>query len=194
MDGHHDEPRAQFKHMEEGTAEDWKIIGQAFGGFAKELPDRVITHLQLLEGDCGGFPVDRLTHCLQTATLAHRDGQDEETIVVSLFHDLGFVTNNETHGEFAAQFLRPYVSEKNVWMLERHMYFQTIHLPTYPDIDTEIRERWRGHEWFEWAADWVRKYDIASIDAAAETAPLSVFEPMVYRVFSRPPREMPVPE
>ena len=32
MDGHHDEPRAQFKHMEEGTAEDWKIIGQAFGG------------------------------------------------------------------------------------------------------------------------------------------------------------------
>ena len=118
MDGHHDEPRAQFKHMEEGTAEDWKIIGQAFGGFAKELPDRVITHLQLLEGDCGGFPVDRLTHCLQTATLAHRDGQDEEYVVCALLHDIGDTLGPYNHADVGAALLEPFVSEENHWMVK----------------------------------------------------------------------------
>jgi predicted HD phosphohydrolase len=31
-----------------------------------------MAHLKLLEGDYGGFPVDRYTHSLQTATRALR--------------------------------------------------------------------------------------------------------------------------
>ncbi len=33
----------------------------------------MIAHLRLLDGDYGVFPIDRLNHCLQTATLAYRD-------------------------------------------------------------------------------------------------------------------------
>jgi predicted HD phosphohydrolase len=50
----------------------------------------------LLEGDCGGFPVDRLTHCLQTATLAHQDGKDEEYVVCALLHDIGDTLGPQT--------------------------------------------------------------------------------------------------
>ena len=58
------EQRAQFRAMQEGTAEDWGIISSHFRPFAKELPDRIIKHLQLLDGDFGGFPIDRLeTRC-----------------------------------------------------------------------------------------------------------------------------------
>ena len=70
-------PRAKFHHMKDGTLEDWTIIGAEVQEFSKTLYQRIIDHLLLLEGDCGGFPVDRLTHCLQTATLAHKDGKDE---------------------------------------------------------------------------------------------------------------------
>ena len=68
---------AQFTDLQHSKAEDWKIIGEDFKIYASKLADRVIAHLQLLDGDFGGFPVDRLTHSLQTATRAHRDGKDE---------------------------------------------------------------------------------------------------------------------
>ena len=83
------EQRAQFRAMQEGTAEDWGIISSHFRPFAKELPDRIIKHLQLLDGDFGGFPIDRLEHSLQTATRAHRDGRDEEYVICALLHDIG---------------------------------------------------------------------------------------------------------
>ena len=68
--------RAQFHHMKDGTQEDWEIIGAEFFEFRGDVCTRIKAHLMLLEGDCGGFAVDRLTHSLQTATLAHNDGKD----------------------------------------------------------------------------------------------------------------------
>ena len=73
-------PRAKFAAMEEGTAEDWGVIASQFGPFAKKLPERVLDHLRLLDGDFGGFPIDRLEHCLQTATRAYKDDRDEDRL------------------------------------------------------------------------------------------------------------------
>jgi hypothetical protein len=70
-----------------------KKTGQLIGGelkrFAEKLPDRLIAHLNLLRGDYGGFPVDRLGHCLQTATRAYQAGRDDEYVVCALLHDIG---------------------------------------------------------------------------------------------------------
>ena len=68
-------PRATFRSMDQGTAEDWAVIAPQFFGYGAGLPDRVLDHLRLLDGDYGGFPVDRLQHSLQTATRAHRGGE-----------------------------------------------------------------------------------------------------------------------
>lgn len=190
MDGHHDEPRAQFKHMEEGTAEDWKIIGQAFGGFAKELPDRVITHLQLLEGDCGGFPVDRLTHCLQTATLAHRDGQDEEYVVCALLHDIGDTLGPYNHADVGAALLEPFVSEENHWMVKHHAIFQGYYFFEHLGLDPDLREKYRDHPCFDRTVEFCAKYDAAAFDPEQETLPLSFFEPMLRLVMAKPKRSL----
>ena len=140
-----------------------------------------------------GYQVNNYEHCLQSATLALRAGEDEETVVCTLFHDVGFIVCNDCHGEFAAQMLRPYISERNFWMLERHMYFQAVHHIHHPVADRNVRERWRGHPHFEYAAEWVAKYDQNAISAAFENASLADFEPMVRRVFARVPREIPLP-
>ena len=79
--------RAQFHAMAEGTQEDWTKIVVASAGFNRALPSRVIEHLKMLGGDCGGFAVDRLEHSLQSATLAFRDGMDEEYVVCALLHE-----------------------------------------------------------------------------------------------------------
>ena len=57
-------PRARFHQMKEGTKEDWQIIGPNHAQLCAGLADRVLAHLRLLDGDYGGFAVDRLTHSL----------------------------------------------------------------------------------------------------------------------------------
>ena len=157
-------------NMEDFTADDWAVMNAQRVPYLAEEKAKAALQMLAVQKDAPtfGYQINNYEHCLQSATLAMRDGQDEETVVVSLFHDLGFVTCNETHGLFAAEFLRPYVSERNAWMLERHMIFQALHCPTYPGVDTQAREKWRGHPHFEWAAEWVRKYDIGTI-AACDT-------------------------
>ncbi len=68
------EPAAQnttFTAMKDGTAEDYRIIAMRSVAMVKGLPDRILAHLKLLEGDSVGYAVDRLTHSLQSATHAY---------------------------------------------------------------------------------------------------------------------------
>ena len=44
---------AKFTAMTEGTQEDWAAIMRANGPFSREMPDRMIAHLNLLKGDAG---------------------------------------------------------------------------------------------------------------------------------------------
>ena len=114
---------ARFTHMQDGTQEDWAIIAADFSAYARQLPKRIVSHLTLLEGDFGGFPVDRLTHSLQTATRAWRDGRDEEYVVCALLHDIGDTLGSYNHPDIAAAILKPFVSAENLWMVEKHGIF-----------------------------------------------------------------------
>ena len=114
-------PRARFHQMKEGTKEDWQIIGPNHAQLCAGLADRVLAHLRLLDGDYGGFAVDRLTHSLQTATLALRDGRDEEYVVAALLHDIGDTLAPNNHPEVGAAILKPYVSPKIHWLSLIHI-------------------------------------------------------------------------
>jgi predicted HD phosphohydrolase len=181
-----DAPRARFTTMEESTADDWAIIGAGFLQFAQGLPDRVLAHLRLLDGDYGGFAVDRLQHSLQTATRAHRAGEDEEYVVCSLLHDIGDTLGSFNHADVAAAVLKPFVSEANHWMVDKHGIFQGYYFFHHLGMDRNQREQFRGHEWFEKTALFCERYDGPAFDPKGETLPLEFFEPMVRRVICVP--------
>ena len=141
----YDGPRASFTSMERSTAEDWAVIGVNFVDFARRLPDRVLAHLRLLDGDYGGFPVDRLTHSLQTATRAHADGRDEEYVVCALLHDIGDTLGSFNHPDIGAAILKPFVSEDNHWMVEQHGIFQGYYFFHHVGMDRDMREAFRSH-------------------------------------------------
>lgn len=178
------EESAKFHAMTEGTAEDWKIIGKALEPLARGLPDRILTHLKMLDGDYGGFAVDRMEHSLQTATRAFRNGRDEEYVVCALLHDMGDILGPRNHADIAAAILKPFVSEQNHWMVEQHGIFQGYYFFHHLGLDREMREGFRGHPAFEHTAQFCHLYDQAAFDPAYESMPLSAFEPMVHRVFS----------
>jgi predicted HD phosphohydrolase len=182
--------RARFRSMEQGTAEDWAAISSHFPDFARGLPDRILAHLRLLDGDYGGFAVDRLTHSLQTATLAQRDGRDEEYVVCALLHDIGDTLGSFNHADVAAAIVKPFVSEENHWMVEKHAVFQGYYFFHHLGMDRDLREQFRGHRWFDRTAEFCARYDGPAFDPDGETLPLSFFEPLLRRVFAMPKQSL----
>ena len=179
-----------FKTFVESTPEDWAIISEHAAEFSKGLADRVLAHLKLLDGDFGGFPVDRLEHSLQTATRAHRDGRDEEYVVCALLHDIGDTLGSYNHPDVAAAILKPFVSEQNHWMVAQHGVFQGYYFFHHLGLDRNMRDRFQGHEWYEYTAQFCHLYDQNAFDPDYDSEPLEFFEPMVRRVFARPKKSM----
>jgi predicted HD phosphohydrolase len=178
--------QARFTHMKDGTQQDWAIIAKDFGAYAQQLPGRILNHLQLLDGDFGGFPVDRLTHSLQTATRAHRDGRDEEYVICALLHDIGDTLGSYNHADIAAAILKPFVSAENLWMVEKHAIFQGYYFFHHLGMDRHLREEFAAHPQYRQTIEFCARYDAAAFDPEYENLPLSFFEPMLVRLFSQP--------
>ena len=180
------EKQATFSEMKNGTAEDYAIIGEHGSKFASELPNRILAHLDLLRGDTGGFAVDRFTHSIQTATRAHRDGKDEEYVVCALLHDIGDTIASANHADLAATMLEPFVSEKNYWIVKHHGIFQGYYFFEHLGLDKNMRDQFKGNEFWNDCAEFCSKYDQNSFDPEYENMDIKEFIPMVHNVFAKP--------
>jgi predicted HD phosphohydrolase len=182
--------QASFSKMSDGTAEDWQIILPQQLAFFKKLPDRILTHLELLDGDYGGFAVDRLQHSLQTAHRAAEAGEDEEYIVCALLHDIGDTLGSSNHADVAAVILQPFVSEENHWMIKHHAIFQGYNFFHFLGADRNMRDQFLENPHYKRTARFVAKYDDPSFDPEMAKLDLALFEPMVKRVFSAPKQSL----
>lgn len=183
-------PCASFSQMRDGTAEDYIAVKAHAREFNRGLADRVLAHLRLLDGDSGGYAVSRLEHVLQTATRALRAGRDEEYVVCALLHDIGDTLGCFNHADVAAAILKPFASEKNLWLVEKHAIFQGYYFFEHFGLDKDMREQFRGHPYFDYVAEFCEEYDQNSFERGYPSLPLEEFEPMVRRVFARPQRSI----
>lgn len=82
------------------------------------------TALRLLSGLFGGDRVSRLTHSLQSATRARRDGATVDWVVAALVQDIGDLLAPENHRELAAAVLQPHVPDEVFWLVLHHGLYQ----------------------------------------------------------------------
>ncbi len=186
MDAAAQAPQPSFTAMTEAGPEDWKTIEEAHMEFCKTLPDRVLDHLGLLDGGFGGFPIHRLDHCLQCATLAYRDDRDEEYVVMALLHDIGDTLAPFNHTDIAANILKPFVSEKTHWIAAHHGIFQGYYFFHHLGLDRNMRDQFKDSPYYEDCAEFVAKYDQNAFDPDYDNMTLEDFRPMVERVLSEP--------
>jgi predicted HD phosphohydrolase len=149
------------------------------------LADAVLQMIRDQAGSFLGYRVDRMTHSLQTATRAQRDGADEETVLAALVHDIGDGLGLHNHSEFAAALLRPFLSERNAWVIEHHGLFQGYYFMHHFGQDRNARDRYRGHPHFDACVDFCERWDQRSFDPGYDTLPLAAFEPAVRRLFMK---------
>ena len=173
--------------MKNGTKEDYLFLDKHEKDFASKTADRIIKYMSGLTETLEGYQVSRLEHSLQSASRAYKNKENEEMIVATLLHDIGDDLAPMNHSEYAAAILKPYVSERTHWIIEKHGEFQTYYYAHYLGGDKNKREKYKDHEFYQDTIDFCEKYDQNSFDPNYESLPLKFFEPMVKKIFSRKP-------
>jgi len=192
--------------LEQYSVEDWDILMEQRKDY--EESQRGWQFLEMLmasrHSPTFGYPVNNFEHCLQCASKVLRDMQlghpndriavftiDEELVVITLFHDLFFVVSNENHAESIAVLLRPFICERNHFLLRFHDKFQWKHAKHCAHLTEKqkkfAQQQWASHPFFEYTAEWVARYDQSAMDPNYKNEPIETFVPMVHRIFNRQP-------
>ena len=179
--------KVSFTEMKKGTKEDYLLLDKNEKDFAKKTADRILKFLSSLTETLEGYQVSRLEHSLQSATRALHAGESEEMIVAALLHDIGDELAPMNHSEYAAPILKPYVSEKTHWIVEKHGEFQAYYYAHHLGGNRNKRDKYKGHKYFDACVNFCEKYDQCSFDPNYESYPLEKFEPMVRNIFARKP-------
>ena len=185
----HTESKVSFTSMEHGTRADYDMVFANEHAQIVSQADRVMDWLRQMNGP-SPYHISRLDHVLQSATRAERDGADAETVVCALLHDIGDIIGTANHSQVAAALLRPYVSEKNWWIVQHHGLFQGYYYFAHYDRDPNDRDIYRDHEFYDACVAFCRDWDQNSFDPDYDHHSLEYFEPMVHELFARTPGAM----
>jgi predicted HD phosphohydrolase len=150
--------------------------------------DFVLGQLELLKDeDHGTAAVNRYVHSLQTASRALHDGEDDETVVCALLHDIGDSLAPDNHAELAATVLRPFVGDQNWWVVKHHDIFQGYYYFHHIGKERTMRDAYRGNPYFKACVRFCERWDQRSFDPEYPTESLDRFLPMTREIFTRTP-------
>ena len=177
--------KVKFTQMKDGNKEDYLLLEKHEKKYIKGTADRLIKFMSSLNTTLEGYKITRLEHSLQTATRALNDKADDEMIVAALLHDIGDELAPLNHSEYAAAVLKPYVSEKTRWIVEKHGEFQMYYYAHHLGGNRNQREKYKGHKYYQDTLDFCEKWDQKSFDPNFKSLTLKSFEPLIKKIFSR---------
>ena len=178
---------ANFIQMKDGTKEDYLLLNKHEKKFIESTADRIIKFMSGLTKTLEGYKINRLEHSLQSATRALNDKANDEMIVAALLHDIGDELSPLNHSEYAAAVLKPYVSEKTHWIVEKHGEFQMYYYAHHLGGNRNQREKYKEHKYYKDTVDFCENWDQKSFDPNYKSLSLKDFEPYVKKIFSRNP-------
>ena len=179
--------KVKFTQMKDGTKDDYLLLDKHEKKYIEGTADRIIKFMSGLNDTLEGYKITRLEHSLQTATRALNDKASDEMVVAALLHDIGDELAPLNHSEYAAAVLKPYVSEKTSWIVEKHGEFQMYYYVHHLGGNRNQREKYKGHKYYQDTLDFCEKWDQKSFDPNFKSLTLKSFEPLIKKIFSRKP-------
>ena len=177
----------KFTKMNQGSKEDFLLLDKHEQKYIERTADRIIKFMSGLNSTLEGYKITRLEHSLQTATRALNDKADEEMVVAALLHDIGDELAPLNHSEYAASVLKPFVSKKTHWIIEKHGEFQMYYYAHHLGGNRNQRDKYKDHKYYDAALQFCENWDQASFDPSFKSLTLKNFEPLIKRIFSRKP-------
>ena len=108
-------------------------------------------------------------------------------VVAALLHDIGDELAPLNHSEYAAAVIKPYVSKKTHWIIEKHGEFQMYYYAHHLGGNRNQRDKYKGHKYFLDTINFCEKWDQSSFDPNFKSLNIESFRPYVQKIFSRKP-------
>jgi len=177
----------KFIEMKNGSKEDYLLLDKYEQKYTENTANRILKFMAGLNSTLEGYKVSRLEHSLQTATRALNDKANDEMIVAALLHDIGDELAPLNHSEYAASVLKPYVSKKTHWIVEKHGEFQMYYYAHHLGGNKNQRDKYKNHRYYKDTLYFCENWDQTSFDPNYKSLKLNDFEPFVKNIFSRKP-------
>ena len=177
----------KFTEMKHGSKEEYLLLDKYEQEYINGTADRIIKFMSSLNSTLEGYRITRLEHSLPTATRALNDKASEVMIVAALSHDIGDELAPLNHSEYAASVLKPFISEKTHWIIEKHGEFQMYYYAHHVGGNRNQRDKYKDHKYYKDALNFCEKWDQASFDPNFTSLKLKDFEPLIRNIFSRKP-------
>ena len=161
----------KFLQMKDGTKEDYLLLEKHEKKYIEGTADRLIKFMSGLTNTLEGYRITRLEHSLQSATRALNDKANDEMVVATLLHDIGDELAPLNHSEYAAAVLKPYVSEKTHWIIEKHGEFQMYYYVHHLGGNRNQRDKYKGHKYYNDTLDFCENWDQTSFDPNFKSLP-----------------------
>jgi hypothetical protein len=141
-------------------------------------------------------------HCLQSATLALKNGADEEVVLACLLHDTVLSLIRSDHGWWSAQLYEPYISARTTFAIRYHqalrfypdekagykypeLYYTMFGVDYVPPPHVQAAYEYaRKHKWYSAARD-VTVNDLYAFDKEAKVS-IDPFVDIIGRHFKQP--------
>jgi predicted HD phosphohydrolase len=172
--------------MADMTEADLRLINADADADALGLPSRLMDAVAQLGEFQGPLKVSRLEHSLQSATRASRAGKDKEYVAAALLHDIGDALAPHSHGDMVAAVLRPFVSERVCWIVQKHALFQSYYYAHLMGEDRNARDKYVEHPFYDDCVEFCEQFDQNCFDPDYDSLPLEFFRPLVEDVFRQP--------
>jgi predicted HD phosphohydrolase len=179
--------KVKFTEMKNGSKEDYLLLDKYERKYVDETAGRIIKFLESYNETLEGYQVSRLEHSLQAATRALKDKASDEMVVATLLHDIGDDLAPLNHAEYAAAVLKPYVSEKTHWILQKHGEFQMYYYAHHLGGDRNKRDKYKDHKYYNDCINFCENWDQTSFDPNYKSLNLKDFKPLIRKIFSRKP-------
>ena len=179
--------KVNFTQMKDGTKEEYLLLNKYEKKYTESTADRILKFMYGLNNSLEGYQITRLEHSLQTATRALNDKAEDEMIVGALLHDIGDELAPLNHSEYAAAIIKPYVSEKTHWIIEKHGIFQMYYYAHHFGSNKNERKKFKGHKYYIDTINFCENWDQKSFDPNFKSLTLKDFEPYVKKIFNRTP-------
>ena len=179
--------KVKFTEMKHGSKDDYLLLDKYEQDYINGTADRIINFMSGLNSTLEGYKITRLEHSLQTATRAFNDKANEEMVIAALLHDIGDELAPLNHSEYAASVLKPFVSEKTHWIIEKHGEFQMYYYAHHLGGDRNQRNKYKDHKYYDDTLNFCEKWDQKSFDPNFKSLSLKDFEPLIRKIFSRKP-------
>ena len=176
-----------YTRMADMTAADLALVNADADEDAGKLPDRLmraVADLERSRARCGSAAWS--IRCSRPPR-AVRAGKDKEYVAAALVHDIGDALAPYSHGEMVAGVLRPFVSERVCWIIQKHALFQSYYYAHLDGGDRNARDKYRDHPFYDDCVEFCEHFDQNCFDPDYDSLPLEHFRPIVERGLQHSP-------